>query len=61
MNPTGLVLNFRVIADHGKEARFPFLDEELVSYLNHLPVNKKVCYGFLQVVLIVKAARSLLK
>ena len=28
----------RVISDHGREARFPFLDEALVSYLNALPV-----------------------
>lgn len=28
----------RVIADHGKEARFPYLDEDVVSYLNSLPV-----------------------
>ncbi|KAM8857963.1 asparagine synthetase domain-containing protein 1 [Synchiropus picturatus] len=31
----------RVIADHGKEARFPFLDEDVVSYLNALPVWEK--------------------
>ncbi|KAJ6665219.1 hypothetical protein lerEdw1_004268 [Lerista edwardsae] len=31
----------RVIADHGKEARFPFLDEEVVSFLNCLPVWEK--------------------
>lgn len=28
----------RVIADHGKEARFPFLDEAVVNFLNSLPV-----------------------
>lgn len=28
----------RVIGDHGKEARFPYLDEDVVSYLNSLPV-----------------------
>ncbi|XP_043941556.1 asparagine synthetase domain-containing protein 1 [Protopterus annectens] len=31
----------RVIGDHGKEARFPFLDEEVVSFLNSLPVTEK--------------------
>ncbi|XP_067928123.1 asparagine synthetase domain-containing protein 1-like isoform X2 [Watersipora subatra] len=32
----------RVVSDHGKEARFPFLDEEVVSFLNQLPVSKKM-------------------
>ncbi|XP_067891713.1 asparagine synthetase domain-containing protein 1 [Heterodontus francisci] len=31
----------RVIGDHGKEARFPFLDEAVVSFLNTLPVWEK--------------------
>ncbi|XP_074550659.1 asparagine synthetase domain-containing protein 1 [Halichoeres trimaculatus] len=31
----------RVIADHGKEARFPYLDENVVNYLNSLPVWEK--------------------
>lgn len=31
----------RVIGDHGKEARFPFLDESVVSFLNSLPVWEK--------------------
>ncbi|NXN99484.1 ASND1 protein, partial [Rhinopomastus cyanomelas] len=31
----------RVIGDHGKEARFPFLDEDVVSFLNSLPVSEK--------------------
>ncbi|KAM4697454.1 asparagine synthetase domain-containing protein 1 [Rhinophrynus dorsalis] len=31
----------RVIGDHGKEARFPFLDEDVVSYLNSLPIWEK--------------------
>ncbi|XP_053554525.1 asparagine synthetase domain-containing protein 1 [Bombina bombina] len=31
----------RVIGDHGKEARFPFLDEDVVSFLNALPVWEK--------------------
>ncbi|XP_048763515.1 asparagine synthetase domain-containing protein 1-like isoform X2 [Ostrea edulis] len=36
----------RVITDHGKEARFPFLDENVVSYLQTLPVQVKanLCY-----------------
>lgn len=32
----------RVIGDHGKEARFPFLDENVVSFLNSLPISDKV-------------------
>ncbi|KNC84255.1 hypothetical protein SARC_03526 [Sphaeroforma arctica JP610] len=28
----------RIISDHGREARFPFLDEQLVSYLAKLPI-----------------------
>ncbi|XP_010404806.2 asparagine synthetase domain-containing protein 1 [Corvus cornix cornix] len=31
----------RIISDHGKEARFPFLDEDVVSFLNSLPVSEK--------------------
>ncbi|KAJ8351525.1 hypothetical protein SKAU_G00230010 [Synaphobranchus kaupii] len=31
----------RIIGDHGKEARFPFLDEDVVSFLNTLPVWEK--------------------
>ena len=31
----------RGISDHGKEARFPFLDENVVSFLNSLPVWEK--------------------
>ncbi|NWI91147.1 ASND1 protein, partial [Pitta sordida] len=31
----------RIIGDHGKEARFPFLDEDVVSFLNSLPVSDK--------------------
>ncbi|KAJ8012879.1 hypothetical protein DPEC_G00047460 [Dallia pectoralis] len=31
----------RIIADHGKEARFPYLDEDVVGYLNSLPVAEK--------------------
>ena len=32
----------RCVSDHGREARFPFLDEEVVSYLNALPMEAKV-------------------
>ncbi|KAK3745284.1 hypothetical protein QZH41_013946 [Actinostola sp. cb2023] len=28
----------RCISDHGREARFPFLDEQVVSFLSSLPV-----------------------
>ncbi|XP_072301297.1 asparagine synthetase domain-containing protein 1 [Eucyclogobius newberryi] len=31
----------RAIADHGKEARFPYLDEDVVNFLNSLPVWTK--------------------
>ncbi|XP_070979077.1 asparagine synthetase domain-containing protein 1 [Oncorhynchus clarkii lewisi] len=31
----------RVIGDHGKEARFPYLDEDVVCFLNALPVSDK--------------------
>lgn len=31
----------RCISDHGKEARFPFLDEDLVNYLSSLPIPLK--------------------
>lgn len=31
----------RVISDHGKEARFPFLDEQLVDFLCRVPVAYK--------------------
>ncbi|XP_063792789.1 asparagine synthetase domain-containing protein 1 [Pseudophryne corroboree] len=32
----------RVIGDHSKEARFPFLDEDVVAFLNSLPIWEKV-------------------
>ena len=32
----------RCIGDHGREARFPFLDENVVSYLQSLPMSDKV-------------------
>lgn len=31
----------RVIGDHGKEARFPYLDENVVAFLNSLPIWEK--------------------
>ena len=31
----------RCISDHGREARFPFLDESLVSFANTLPIHVK--------------------
>jgi len=31
----------RCISDHGREARFPYLDERVVNFLNSLPVWKK--------------------
>ncbi|XP_007529067.3 asparagine synthetase domain-containing protein 1 [Erinaceus europaeus] len=36
----------RVIGDHGKEARFPFLDENVVSFLNSLPIWEKANLTF---------------
>lgn len=32
----------RCISDHGKEARFPFLDEQVVSFLQSLPLAEKM-------------------
>ena len=31
----------RIVASHGREARFPFLEEELVSFIMQLPVDAK--------------------
>jgi len=31
----------RCLSDHGKEARFPFLDEDVFSYLQSLPISVK--------------------
>ncbi|XP_060576699.1 asparagine synthetase domain-containing protein 1-like [Ruditapes philippinarum] len=31
----------RIITDHGKESRFPFLDERVVQFLSSLPVHEK--------------------
>ena len=32
----------RCIADHMREARFPFLDEDVVTFLQQLPMDQKV-------------------
>ena len=39
----------RCISDHGREARFPFLDENVVSFLQDIPIWIKV--RFLEAVL----------
>lgn len=31
----------RIISDHGKEVRFPFLDENVITYLSKLPAHIK--------------------
>lgn len=31
----------RIISDHGREARFPFLDEKVITFLNSIPINYK--------------------
>ncbi|WAR23018.1 ASND1-like protein [Mya arenaria] len=31
----------RIITDHGKESRFPFLDERVVTFLSSLPIHHK--------------------
>jgi asparagine synthetase B (glutamine-hydrolysing) len=35
----------RIVSDHAREARFPYLDEDVVSWLNALPVHFKVQDG----------------
>lgn len=30
----------RCISDHGREARYPFLDEDVIAYLRKLPPSK---------------------
>jgi asparagine synthetase B (glutamine-hydrolysing) len=35
----------RVISDHGKEVRFPFLDEKVVEYLSGLCIDLKMEHG----------------
>ncbi|CAH8499792.1 unnamed protein product [Dicrocoelium dendriticum] len=32
----------RVISDHGREARFPYLDERVVHFLRKVPIQHKV-------------------
>jgi asparagine synthetase B (glutamine-hydrolysing) len=32
----------RVVADHGREARYPFLDEDVHSFVNSLPLHLKL-------------------
>lgn len=32
----------RIISDHGREARFPYLDEKVTNFLTQLPVHIKV-------------------
>ncbi|XP_012968725.1 asparagine synthetase domain-containing protein 1-like [Mesocricetus auratus] len=41
ISPRNLGCDDRVIGDHGKEARFPILGENVVSFLNSLPVWEK--------------------
>ena len=36
----------RIVSDHGREARYPYLDEEVVGFLLSLPVQKKTDFGF---------------
>lgn len=33
----------RLIADHGREVRHPFLDEDLITFVTRLPVKEHVC------------------
>ncbi|XP_037555698.2 asparagine synthetase domain-containing protein 1-like [Dermacentor silvarum] len=32
----------RIVSDHGREARFPFLDRDVVNFLNRVPIWMKV-------------------
>ena len=32
---------FRIVADHGVAGRYPYLDEDVVSFLNTVPLNIK--------------------
>jgi asparagine synthetase B (glutamine-hydrolysing) len=35
----------RIIANFGREVRYPFLDEGVVRFLCEVPVDRKVCPG----------------
>lgn len=32
----------RIISDHGKEVRFPYLDEEVIAFLSSVPIDYKI-------------------
>ena len=53
----------RCISDHGRESRFPFLDEDVVSYLNALPVwtkcDPRLPRGIGEKILLRQVAKSL--
>lgn len=36
----------RIVSDHGKEIRYPFLDEQIVSFLNSLHINDKIDFRY---------------
>ena len=35
-------MTFRIVTDHGVAGRCPYLDENVVSFLNSLPINVKM-------------------
>ena len=37
---------FRIVSDHGREARYPYLDEQVVGFLTSLPVHMKTDFRF---------------
>ena len=37
-----IYLNYRIVTDHGVAGRYPYLDENVVSFLNELPLNVKM-------------------